>query len=395
MKKLYLFILLVLFTYSTFALSGTLFRSENQKAINALNNFISWITSDHVFINCSQNESSIISATKNRISILEEEGQLSYKYDNVDSTVRQRYSASTPESAIQGAINRELDKLDIELDAIVARETQAGIDLENIVIAYDKCQNEQQKVYDQYFNTATSLVNSKKFSDAISYYQQARDLTYPTSIHYSVAIDKINSIRSIQEQQNKQTTPTQPTTPSTTVLTPSTNNSIAQNDADILADNWIINKQSNQSAYNLKSNVLRQEVIWMAMKLGKFDLPNDYICQGVFSDVSGTKPNNWACRAIEVGVSNGIVSSLNKTFRPESFITRAEALAILMKSAGIVVADSNGVTQFSDVKESWQINVVNTALNNGFIDLTTSFYPNKNATRGEIFNMAKRILESL
>ena len=131
----------------------------------------------------------------------------------------------------------------------------------------------------------------------------------------------------------------------------------------------------------------------MAMKLGKFDLPNDYICQKVFLDVSSTKPNSWACRAIEVGVSNGIVSSLNKTFRPESFITRAEALAILMKASGITVADSNGLSQFGDVKENWQINVVNTALSKGFIDATNNFYPNKNATRGEIFNMAVRILK--
>jgi subtilisin family serine protease len=39
-------------------------------------------------------------------------------------------------------------------------------------------------------------------------------------------------------------------------------------DADVLANNWIINKQISQSSYNLKNNVLRQEVIWMAMKLG-------------------------------------------------------------------------------------------------------------------------------
>lgn len=165
-------------------------------------------------------------------------------------------------------------------------------------------------------------------------------------------------------------------------------------DASFLASSGIINKQDTEDGYNLKSNVLRQEVIGMAMKLGKFDLPNDYICQKVFLDVSSTKPNNWACRAIEIGVTKGIVSSLNKTFRPESTITRAEALAILMRAAWIKVEDSSGVSKFTDVKEGWQINVVNTALSNGFIDLSDNFYPNKNATRGEIFNMAKRILKS-
>ena len=40
------------------------------------------------------------------------------------------------------------------------------------------------------------------------------------------------------------------------------------------------------------------------------------------------------------------------------------------------------------------IGIVNTAFSYSFIDAADNFYPNKNATRGEIFNMAKRILKS-
>lgn|GEM_PF-3413038 len=110
-------------------------------------------------------------------------------------------------------------------------------------------------------------------------------------------------------------------------------------DTSVLADFGIINKQDNEEAYRLNDSVLRQEVVGMAIKLGGFMLPADYACKKIFQDVSAIKPNNWICRAVEVGVENGIISGLNKKFNPESNITRAEALAILMKAAGIKVQE--------------------------------------------------------
>jgi hypothetical protein len=65
-----------------------------------------------------------------------------------------------------------------------------------------------------------------------------------------------------------------------------------------------------------------------------------------------------------------------------------------MKAAGIKIDESNVTSQYSDVTIAWQINVVNAAFSYSFIDESANFYPNKNATRGEIFNMAKRILKS-
>jgi hypothetical protein len=86
---------------------------------------------------------------------------------------------------------------------------------------------------------------------------------------------------------------------------------------------------------------------------------------------------------------------LNKSFNPELNITRAEALAILLKAAGIKIDESSSVSKYKDVTEPWQINLVNTAFSFSFIDESENFFPNKNATRGEIFNMAKRILKSI
>jgi hypothetical protein len=45
------------------------------------------------------------------------------------------------------------------------------------------------------------------------------------------------------------------------------------------------------------------------------------------------------------------------------------------------------------VEIAWQIKATNTAIELGFIDVEDKFYPNKKATRSEVFNMARRILE--
>lgn len=167
----------------------------------------------------------------------------------------------------------------------------------------------------------------------------------------------------------------------------------SNSDGNVLASFGIVKQQDSEEAYNLQSNVLRQEVIGMAMKLGKYDLPEDYKCRRVFKDVSSTKPNSWVCRAVEIGVDHGIVSSTNKSFNPESSITRAEALAILMKAAGISIDESDAPSNYGDVTIAWQVNLVNSAFSYSFIDEADNFYPNNKATRSEIFNIAKRILE--
>ena len=108
----------------------------------------------------------------------------------------------------------------------------------------------------------------------------------------------------------------------------------------------------------------------MAVKLGSLNLPDDYSCNGKFTDVTRTKPNNWACRAIEIAAEHSFISTSNTKFRPEDNITRAEALSILMKASGVQIQEFNGISKYSDVSLAWQINVVNTALIKGFIDGT-------------------------
>lgn len=170
----------------------------------------------------------------------------------------------------------------------------------------------------------------------------------------------------------------------------STNKQTLSN-GDFLASAWIVKKQDSDEQYRLNDFVLRQEVIWIAIKLWKITLPDAYSCKWYFGDVSSIKPNNWACRAVEISADNWIITKSNPKFRPEDKITKAEALAILLKWAKINIEQSTS-SNFIDVSVSWQINTINTALNKKIIDQWNYFFPNQNATRWEIFEIAKRIL---
>lgn len=100
--------------------------------------------------------------------------------------------------------------------------------------------------------------------------------------------------------------------------------------ANSLALRWIINDHSkNPTNYNLDSYVLRQEIAavsrWVAW------LPRKNRCENIFSDVSATVPNDWACFSIEVLIDNDLIAR-NTTFRPEDHITKAESIWMLIRS---------------------------------------------------------------
>lgn len=170
------------------------------------------------------------------------------------------------------------------------------------------------------------------------------------------------------------------------------NNIFALSNWDILANAGIVKKQDTEAWYRLNDYVLRQEVIWMAVKLSWQALPNDYSCKSYFLDVSTNKPNTWICRSVEIAADNWIVSRSNSIFRPEDRITRAEALWIIMGASKIDSSNSSTTSSFWDVDVQWQVKVSNKALEMNIIDAENIFRPNQNATRWEIFEMIKRII---
>jgi Na+-translocating ferredoxin:NAD+ oxidoreductase RnfG subunit len=83
--------------------------------------------------------------------------------------------------------------------------------------------------------------------------------------------------------------------------------------ANALANSGYINNHSdNSTAYNLNQNVLRQEIA--AVARGISGLAKKTTCNNVFTDVSATTPNTWACASIEALADAKMVSTKNAKF---------------------------------------------------------------------------------
>ena len=129
--------------------------------------------------------------------------------------------------------------------------------------------------------------------------------------------------------------------------------------ANTLASQGIIDNHANNSAlYNLSSPILRQEMVGMALRMMKIPLPVGYYCRDYFADVRYNKQNNWVCRAMEIAADYGIISNKNGV-RPLDYLTRAEALGIILKSGGIDYP-RNVPRSGSDASlAQWQVDAIN------------------------------------
>ncbi len=175
--------------------------------------------------------------------------------------------------------------------------------------------------------------------------------------------------------------------------------------AQFLANQWIIVKQSTTAGYRLDNTITRAEVIGMALKIKWITLPNNYICKNYFIDAPYNPSNNWICRAVELAADNGIITRGNTKARPQDSITRAEALAMLVWK---FEAEWRDYPYSFDTTISWQRFLLWHAVEKGIVDLSklqkTSpsepwmisaiyhFYPNRSATRTEVFGFARNIL---
>lgn len=122
--------------------------------------------------------------------------------------------------------------------------------------------------------------------------------------------------------------------------------------ANFLAENDIIvDRSENTDLYNLDSGILRQEIAWIIAKITA--IPSKDICENIFTDLSKNKPNDWACMRVESLLEVWIIAK-NTKYRPESFISKAEAIWLIVKS--LYLYEYN---KYYDEKKSWQENAVN------------------------------------
>lgn len=158
--------------------------------------------------------------------------------------------------------------------------------------------------------------------------------------------------------------------------------------ADTLASyNIIVNNSQNPAGYRLGDTVSRAEAIGIALRVGDIPLPEKYFCKNYFRDVAYNPVNNWICRAIEIAADNTIISRENPTARPDTPISRIEALAIIMRAGKVPYARNVSRTNYPASMPQWQIDILEGALQYRIISSTKNFGPDMLATRIDVFGM--------
>ena len=148
--------------------------------------------------------------------------------------------------------------------------------------------------------------------------------------------------------------------------------------ANRLADeNIIVNRKSNPSLYKVDSPISRQELVWIIAKMT--DAPSKKYCENIFSDVSATKPNTWACSRIEWLLSVWAIAK-NDKFRPTSNVSKAEAIGLIAKT---LYPEAYAQYQHSG---TWQEKAIDFTMGR-LILLEKVDNPNEPATRWFIFKM--------
>lgn len=180
--------------------------------------------------------------------------------------------------------------------------------------------------------------------------------------------------------------------------------------AQYLAENALIKSQTSPTLYRLDDFILRHEVIDLAVKMRWIPLPENYTCKKYFSDVT---TDERVCRTIELAADNGIISREQSQVLPMGTVTRAEALAILLKTEKISLSEPRRVVQddgstwslYEDLKSfwftQWQADMMDSlpnclTINHGVscedgADLNMAiarFQPNTTALRSEVFEYA-------
>jgi hypothetical protein len=155
--------------------------------------------------------------------------------------------------------------------------------------------------------------------------------------------------------------------------------------ANALAEAGIITDHSDDAAaYNLDQNVLRQEIAAVARGVAGLDKKDT--CDNVFSDVSATTPNTWACYSVEALADADLIAE-NDTFRPEANISKAEAVGMMVKAAF-----GDDYSYDASKGTSWQEQVVEFAADNGVVASFSNY--DTAATRGFVFEAGANSVSS-
>lgn len=134
--------------------------------------------------------------------------------------------------------------------------------------------------------------------------------------------------------------------------------------------------------FDPEMNITRAEFIKMVLNsLGmKID---ESITTSTFKDV---KKGEWFVPYIALAHSKGIVGGYkDNTFKPNGFVTRAEAVKIILAASGVTITSPKDANFPDVVKGSWYADYVNYAAEKGIVNgyANGKFGPNNKLTRAE------------
>lgn len=154
-----------------------------------------------------------------------------------------------------------------------------------------------------------------------------------------------------------------------------------------LASKWILSWYSDNT-FKPNNPITRTEFLKLLFLIKETNLSND--SKDYFIDISA---NSWQKKYVNTAVNLKLISTKNKKFYPNSFLTRVEALKMIII---FLNWDINFVytKELSDVNWSeWFAKYVEYAINNNLIYLVNNcFYPNKNITRYEIVWILNKLI---
>lgn len=149
--------------------------------------------------------------------------------------------------------------------------------------------------------------------------------------------------------------------------------------------------------FHPENNITRAEFLKMVLK-GLGTPVDSTLTTSLFSDVAESWQIPFVARAKELGIVSGQDINGKLRFRPNDTVTRAEAMKILLLTAGYV-PNSVQHTDFADVAESWQIPFVARAKELGIvsgqsIDGRLKFRPNDTMTRAEVAKVIVKMMDT-
>ncbi len=139
--------------------------------------------------------------------------------------------------------------------------------------------------------------------------------------------------------------------------------------ANFLGNLWVIESKDSATKYNLDKNITRREMLKVMINLSWLTIKDK--CEWKFTDMDSS---DWWCKYAETALKNGMLSA-NLKFNPDSKVTKAEALKMIMQSKWI---------KKMDAYDDWKANYVGAAHKGWLIDTEFSNY-NTKEKRGIVF----------